>query len=98
MSVRIYLQSLHACLLTIRLSGAGIIIVTESGGRVVSSQPPEGWVEGMPIPPADLGGRLYLAIRGCAGTPDESAIEAQDRVIKEVWKRAEPLDYVRPMI
>lgn len=72
------------------------MLVTEAGGRVVPSQPPKGYTEGASIPDADLGSRLYLAIRPCVATSSETASEAQDRLIREVWKRTEYLDYVRP--
>ncbi|ORY88681.1 QA-X protein [Leucosporidium creatinivorum] len=74
---------------------AGTIIVTEAGGRVVPSQPPAFLRDGDAIPDADLGSRLYLAIRPCASTEKETATEAQNRLIKEVWRRCENLDYVR---
>lgn len=75
---------------------AGVIIISEAGGRVVPSQPPAGVEENGEIPDADLGSRLYLAIRPCAPTEHETARQAQDRLIREVWKRCEKLDYVRP--
>lgn len=76
---------------------AGAIILTEAGGRFVASQPVSEEVEiGGPIPHANLGSRLYLAIRPCSATPGESVIEAQDRVVREVWRRCEKMDYVRP--
>ncbi|SCZ96398.1 BZ3500_MvSof-1268-A1-R1_Chr8-2g10167 [Microbotryum saponariae] len=72
---------------------AGIIIVNETGGRVVPSQCPAGLEEQDDIPEADLGSRLYLAIRPCASTQGETATQAQDRLIREVWRRCEKLDY-----
>ncbi|SCV67187.1 BQ2448_5833 [Microbotryum intermedium] len=75
---------------------AGTIIVNEAGGRVVPSQCPPGLEEQGDIPEADLGSRLYLAIRPCASTTEETATQAQDRLIREVWRRCEKLDYVRP--
>ncbi|SGY39380.1 BQ5605_C003g02207 [Microbotryum silenes-dioicae] len=72
---------------------AGIIIVNEAGGRVVPSQCPAGLEEQDDIPEADLGSRLYLAIRPCASTQGETATQAQDRLIREVWRRCEKLDY-----
>lgn len=68
----------------------------EAGGRFVPSQPPEGFRDGDEIPDADLGSRLYLAIRPCSATPDETVREQQDRLVKEVWRRSERLNYVRP--
>lgn len=76
---------------------AGAILVVEAGGRFVPSQPPADYKDGDPIPDADLGSRLYLAIRPCLPTPHETAREQQDRLIKEVWRRSERLDYVRPV-
>ncbi len=80
----------------------------EAGGRVVPSQPPlpaehsgetptnEALAPTADITNADLGSRLYLAIRPCTATPDETEAEQQDRLIREVWRRTERLDYVRP--
>lgn len=68
-----------------------------------SAQPPDGLDlakdEGNHevLPTANLGGRLYLAIRPCADTEGETAKEAQDRVAKAVWSRVERMDYRRPM-
>ncbi|GAA6060632.1 hypothetical protein JCM10212_006383 [Sporobolomyces blumeae] len=86
---------------------AGTIIVNEAGGLVVPSQPPASILADptSPIPPADLGSRLYLAIRPAADSElkdgdargrKETAREAQERLVREVWKRVEKLDYVRP--
>ncbi|GAA5872384.1 hypothetical protein JCM3774_004506 [Rhodotorula dairenensis] len=77
---------------------AGIVLILESGGRVVpSAPPPECLADPLaPIPDADLGGRLYLAIRACSGTEHETAREAQDRLIRAVWDKTVPLDYSRP--
>lgn len=81
---------------------AGTIIVTEAGGRVVPSQPPaclltaSGEVGEGEVPDADLGSRLYLAIRPCTSAEGETASQAQERLIREVWRRCEKLDYVRP--
>lgn len=48
------------------------------------------------IADADLGSRLYLAIRPCEATEEETVVEQQDRLIRQVWRRTERLDYVRP--
>lgn len=61
-----------------------------------SAQPPLDYKEGDALPSADLGSRLYLAIRPCSGTENETARQAQDRVAKEIWRRVERMDYVRP--
>lgn len=48
------------------------------------------------IPEVKIGGRLYLAIRPAKDTPEETGRQAQERLVREVWKRVLPLDYVRP--
>ncbi|GAA6021500.1 hypothetical protein JCM8202_006398 [Rhodotorula sphaerocarpa] len=77
---------------------AGIVLILESGGRVVPSAPPPANLAdpSAPIPDADLGGRLYLAVRACTGRENETAREAQDRLIRAVWDKTVPLDYSRP--
>ncbi|GAA5941435.1 inositol monophosphatase family protein [Sporobolomyces koalae] len=78
---------------------AGMIIVKEAGGIVVPSQASAAIVEdtSAPIPSADLGSRLYLAIRPASDSESgEKARDAQERLVREVWKRADKLDYVRP--
>ncbi|BGP20965.1 hypothetical protein JCM10213_008189 [Rhodosporidiobolus nylandii] len=77
---------------------AGYILITESGGRVVPSQPPAVVLAdpSAPIPDADLGSRLYCAVRACAGTEDETAEQAQNGHIREVRRRMKKLDYQRP--
>lgn len=76
---------------------AGVAILEEAGGIVVDSNPPKDDDTTKPIPKASLGGRRYLAIRPCSGTEGETARQAQERLVREVWKRVEPLDYDRPM-
>lgn len=73
---------------------AGFIIVEEAGGLITTANPPE---DRSTIPPAPLGGRLYLAIRGAADTEQETAKEAQERVVRAVWDRVHSLDYERPL-
>jgi len=66
---------------------------------VVPSQPPASILAdpSSPIPPADLGSRLYLAIRPASDSEDgEKSRDAQERLVREVWRRVEKLDYVRP--
>ncbi|GAA5947858.1 hypothetical protein JCM3765_001113 [Sporobolomyces pararoseus] len=78
---------------------AGTIIVNEAGGIVVPSQPPASIINdpSSPIPPADLGSRLYLAIRPASDSPDgEKSRDAQERLVREAWKRVEKFDYIRP--
>ena len=87
--------SLHPAHMRFDIS-AGTCILNEAGGFMYSAQPPIDYQEGDQLPTADLGGRLYLAIRPCSGTENETAREAQDRVAKEIWKRVERMDYVRP--
>ncbi|GEM12676.1 myo-inositol-1(or 4)-monophosphatase [Rhodotorula toruloides] len=78
---------------------AGIVLITEAGGRVVPSAPPPQCLSdtSAPIPDADLGGRLYLAVRACADTENETGRQAQDRLVREVWRRTVPLNYSRPV-
>ncbi|TNY22264.1 hypothetical protein DMC30DRAFT_392721 [Rhodotorula diobovata] len=83
---------------------AGIVLIAESGGRVVPSQPPtpahlsssSSSSPPLAIPDAGLGSRLYLAVRACADSESETAREQQDRLVREVWRRTERLDYARP--
>ncbi|GAA6030612.1 hypothetical protein JCM8097_006236 [Rhodosporidiobolus ruineniae] len=77
---------------------AGVILINESGGRVVTSQPPPSLLEDptAPIPDVDIGSRLYVAVRGCTATEEETVEQQQGRVIRELWKRTEWLDYKRP--
>ncbi|EEB98312.1 hypothetical protein MPER_02206, partial [Moniliophthora perniciosa FA553] len=44
----------------------GIAILLQTGGIVVDSNPPPGLSDTDPIPMANIGGRRYLAIRGCS--------------------------------
>lgn len=76
---------------------AGIVLIEESGGRVVPSQcPSPSLLTSGPIPDADLGSRLYLAVRACKDTEGETGKQAQERLVREVWKRTEELEYKRP--
>ncbi|KAH7304069.1 inositol monophosphatase [Stachybotrys elegans] len=74
---------------------AGFALLEEAGGLVTIANPPENY-ETCTIPDAHLGGRLYLAIRPAGPGPDETGREAQERTIREVWKRVRDLDYTRP--
>ncbi|KAJ7628566.1 protein qutG [Roridomyces roridus] len=77
---------------------AGIAILLQTGGIVVDSNPPPDLGPTDPIPMANLGGRRYLAIRGCSEDAEgRSAREQQERLVREVWKRTERLDYKRPV-
>lgn len=77
---------------------AGTCILQEAGGFVYPAQLPEGFKDDghQELPGADLGGRLYLAVRPCCSTEDETARQAQDRVARQVWRRVERMDYYRP--
>ncbi|KAM0787160.1 hypothetical protein ACM66B_006410 [Microbotryomycetes sp. NB124-2] len=75
---------------------AGVAIINEAGGRVVPSLPPPGLEQAGDIPDCDLGSRMYLAVRPCAATEQETARQAQDRLIRAVWHRCEKIEYSRP--
>ncbi|KAJ0306412.1 hypothetical protein COL516b_004871 [Colletotrichum fioriniae] len=72
---------------------AGFAILEEAGGLVTIANPPE---DTSVVPEAKLGGRLYLAIRPAGSTETETARQAQERVVRETWKRVRTLDYSRP--
>ncbi|KAK1997596.1 inositol monophosphatase [Colletotrichum falcatum] len=72
---------------------AGFAILEEAGGLVTVANPPE---DTSIVPQAKLGGRLYLAIRPAAATDTETARQAQERVVRETWKRVRNLEYSRP--
>ncbi|TGO89713.1 hypothetical protein BPOR_0097g00170 [Botrytis porri] len=74
---------------------AGICILREAGGLITSANPPAN-PETDPIREVKLGSRLYLAIRPAGDTPTETGRQQQERVVREVWKRVEALDYSRP--
>jgi myo-inositol-1(or 4)-monophosphatase len=61
---------------------AGIVIAQEAGGFVTGSKdvPHDGVVT-----EAILTGRRYLVIRGVAGTPEESSLDAQKRLAREFY-------------
>ncbi|KAE9390090.1 protein qutG [Gymnopus androsaceus JB14] len=76
----------------------GIAILLQTGGIVVDSNPPANISDTDPIPMANIGGRRYLAIRGCSTDSDgRSPREQQEALVREVWKRTERLNYERPM-
>ncbi|THU97759.1 inositol monophosphatase, partial [Dendrothele bispora CBS 962.96] len=76
---------------------AGIAILLQTGGIVVDSNPPDNLDETSPTPMANLGGRRYLAIRACSKDAEgRSPREQQERLVREVWKRTERLNYERP--
>ncbi|OLN96989.1 Protein qutG [Colletotrichum chlorophyti] len=72
---------------------AGWAILEEAGGLMTVANPPE---DTSVIPEAKLGGRLYLAIRPASSTETETARQAQERVVRETWKRVRHLEYSRP--
>ncbi|ESZ92484.1 protein qutG [Sclerotinia borealis F-4128] len=74
---------------------AGICILREAGGLITTANPPAN-PETDPIEEVSLGSRLYLAIRPAGDTPEETGRQQQERVVREVWKRVETLDYKRP--
>lgn len=76
---------------------AGIAILTEAGGLITTANPPPN-PEIDTIPAAKLGSRLYLAIRPAGDNAEtgETARQGQHRLVREVWKRVQGLDYVRP--
>ncbi|KAF2157182.1 QA-X [Myriangium duriaei CBS 260.36] len=76
---------------------AGVCILEEAGGLVTTANPPK-HIERAPIEDAKLGSRLYLAIRPAGHSETETARQAQERVVREVWKRVHSLDYSRPGI
>ncbi|KAK8214854.1 hypothetical protein M8818_002437 [Zalaria obscura] len=74
---------------------AGICLLQEAGGLVTTANPPED-MDSAPVPPVKLGGRLYLAIRAVGDSEGETGKQAQERVVREVWRRVRRLDYERP--
>lgn len=74
---------------------AGICILREAGGLITTANPPPN-PESHPIQEVRLGSRLYLAIRPAGDGTEETGRQAQERVVREVWRRVEGLDYSRP--
>lgn len=74
---------------------AGICLLEEAGGLITTANPPDD-VENAVIRDANLGGRLYLAIRPAGDGKDETGRQSQERVVRETWKRVNKLDYSRP--
>ncbi|CAG8978304.1 hypothetical protein HYALB_00005890 [Hymenoscyphus albidus] len=74
---------------------AGICILREAGGLITTANPPANW-DTDPIPNVKLGSRLYLAIRPAGDSQGETGRQAQERVVRETWRRVEGLDYSRP--
>jgi myo-inositol-1(or 4)-monophosphatase len=72
---------------------AGFCLLQEAGGVVFQGSAPTSLQ--LPLPEAGLGDRLYLAIRACSPTADETARDAQERVARAVWDRVELLNYTR---
>ncbi|KAI9642608.1 hypothetical protein NHQ30_009413 [Ciborinia camelliae] len=74
---------------------AGICILREAGGLITTANPPANPATDA-IEEVKLGSRLYLAIRPAGDTAEETGRQQQERVVREVWKRVEALDYKRP--
>ncbi|OAA43633.1 inositol monophosphatase [Metarhizium rileyi] len=74
---------------------AGIAILEEAGGLVTSANSPAD-PGNSAVPKVNLGGRLYLAIRPAGSSDTETGLESQHRVVRQVWRRVEALDYERP--
>ncbi|CZT52739.1 related to inositol monophosphatase [Rhynchosporium secalis] len=74
---------------------AGICILREAGGLITSANPPKN-PETDPVEEVKLGSRLYLAIRPAGDTEGETGRQAQERVVRETWKRVDSLDNSRP--
>jgi hypothetical protein len=74
---------------------AGIAILREAGGLITTANPPAN-PETDPIEEVRLGSRLYLAIRPAGDSEGETGRQAQERVVRETWKRVRALDYSRP--
>lgn len=86
-----------AVLIVDRDVAAGVCILEEAGGLVTTAKPPED-IETAKVEDAKLGSRLYLAIRAAGDSEGESGRQAQERLVREVWKRVHTLDYNRPGI
>ncbi|OQO10848.1 Protein qutG [Cryoendolithus antarcticus] len=74
---------------------AGICLLNEAGGLVTTANPPDDF-DTAEIKPANLGGRLYLAIRAAGDNDGETGRQAQERTVRAVWRRVRTLDYSRP--
>lgn len=74
---------------------AGFCILKEAGGLITTANPPPDLTND-PIQEVRLGSRLYLAIRPAGDGEKETGRQAQERVVREVWRRVEGLDYTRP--
>ncbi|KAK7040726.1 hypothetical protein VNI00_009632 [Paramarasmius palmivorus] len=76
----------------------GIAILLQTGGIVVDSNPPPGLSDTDPIPMANIGGRRYLAVRGCSVDAEgRSPRTQQEALVREIWRRTERFSYERPM-
>ncbi|KAI8942404.1 hypothetical protein NX059_000478 [Plenodomus lindquistii] len=74
---------------------AGIAILHEAGGLITTANPPEDHAT-TAIEEVRLGSRLYLAIRPAGDSASETGRQAQERTVREVWRRVRHLDYSRP--
>lgn len=78
----------------------GVAILLEAGGLLTDANPPKNkssrfWREGNRLPRAQLGARRFFAVRAAAASAEETALQGQERVVREIWKRASALDYRR---
>ena len=89
------IYSRDSVLINNRDVAAGIAILREAGGLITTANPPPN-PEADPIEEVSLGSRLYLAIRPAGDSEDETGRQAQERVVRETWKRVQGLDYSRP--
>lgn len=69
---------------------AGICLIEESGGLVTNANPPDD----LQIKRPPLGGRQYLAVRSATNN-ELTSKQQQETVIREIWKRVEPIHYQR---
>lgn len=81
---------------------AGLAILTEAGGIWTDANAPPKDSQlyqdkTQPIPRVPLGARRFLCIRPCSDGDDESARQAQERVVRVLWDALElgGLDYQR---
>ncbi|KAF8736734.1 hypothetical protein AX14_014057 [Amanita brunnescens Koide BX004] len=77
---------------------AGMAILLQTGGVITDANPPERLGENDPIPMAHLGGRRYLAIRGCTrDVAGRSPRQQQEALVREIWKKTERIHIYRPL-
>ena len=86
---------MNLILIKTRDVAAGICLLEEAGGLVTTCNPPSD-PDNAPIEEVSLGSRLYLAIRPAGPSAKETGRQSQERVVREVWKRVNHLEYTRP--